>query len=239
MRHRQISPEYENLKKLKERLFKIRLQISQDKKSKPWTNRDIEKALKSLKNNKAQDADGLVFELFKDAAGKDLKLSLTILCNKIKEELEIPAFMKKTNITSIWKQKGSKLDINNERGLFNVSKLRSLVDKLIYNDYYNVIENNMTDSNSGARKSRNIRDNLFIAYGIINFSITNNISLDIVLFDVEFCFDSMWYEETMNDLWNCEVKDDKFAILAKMNEIVDIAIKTDAGESERFELEKI
>ena len=46
--------------------------------------------------------------------------------------------------------------------------LRSILDKLIYNDEYPVIDENMTDSNVGARQERNIRDNIFV---IINQSI--------------------------------------------------------------------
>ena len=49
----------------------------------------------------------------------------------------------------------------------------------------------------------------------------------------------MWYEETMNDLWDAGVQDDKFAVIAKMNEKCNIAVKTPVGISERFELNKI
>ena len=49
----------------------------------------------------------------------------------------------------------------------------------------------------------------------------------------------MWYEETMNDLWDAGVQDDKFAVIAKMNEKCNIAVNTPVGISERFELNKI
>ena len=69
-----------------------------------------------------------------------------------------------TNISSIFK-KGSKLDLNNDRGVFNVMTVRSIIDNLMYNDLYETIDNSMSDSNVGGRKNRNIRDNLFIVYG--------------------------------------------------------------------------
>ena len=47
------------------------------------------------------------------------------------------------------------------------------MDKLVYNDVYDVIDTNMSDSNVGGRKNRSIRDNLFIVYGIINNAINN------------------------------------------------------------------
>ena len=83
----------------------------------------------------------------------------------------------------------------------------------------------MSDSNVGGRKGRNIRDNLFIIYGIINQAIKDGTDIDINLFDIEKCFDAMWYKETMNDMWDVGVQDDRFALMAKMNEKCSIGIK--------------
>ena len=76
------------------------------------------------------------------------------------------------------------------------------IDKLIYEDEYKIIDKNLTDCNVGARKSRNIRDNLFIVNGAIN-AVKNNDDkpVDIELFDIEKCFDSLWLKECMNDLY--------------------------------------
>ena len=101
------------------------------------------------------------------------------LCNMIKDECRIPEFMQFTNITSIWKQKGSRLDLNNDRGVFTVTCLRAIVDKLTYNDWYETIDGNMSDSNVGGRHNRSIRDNLFIVYGIINNAVNNNLDVDL------------------------------------------------------------
>ena len=99
--------------------------------------------------------------------------------------------MEKTNITSIYKNKGSRLDLDIDRGIFNVSKVRSIMDKLIYNDFCDLIDENMSDSNIGARRNRNIRDNLFVVYGVINFAIEEELDVDVTLYDLTQCFDSM------------------------------------------------
>ena len=136
----------------------------------------------------------------------------------VKEEGDIPAFMEWTNISSLYKHCGLKSDLNNYRGVFNVIRVRAIIDDLIYNDYYQTIDESMSDSNVGGRKERNIRDNLFIVYGIINYALKEKLEVDMNLFDLAKCFDSMWYEETMNDLWDAGVQDEKFAVIAKMNE---------------------
>ena len=72
-------------------------------------------------------------------------------------------------------------------------KVRSIIDKLAYNDYYEEVNKNMSDSNTGARGNRNICDNLFVVYEIKNEALKKNISVDL-----SKCFDIMWSKETMN-----------------------------------------
>ena len=55
--------------------------------------------------------------------------------------------------------------------MFNVVKLRSILDKLVYQDNYQIIDNNMSCSNNGARKNRNIRDHLFVVNAVLNDAI--------------------------------------------------------------------
>ena len=70
--HKPIRPEYEQLKKLKEKLFELRFQISSLTKSEDWNQEKVEKICKSLKNSKARDESGLIYELFKPPyAGND------------------------------------------------------------------------------------------------------------------------------------------------------------------------
>ena len=92
--HKQILPEYEQLKVLKDNLFELRYEISREMKSEDWKVEKIEKICKSLKNNKARDECGLIFELFKPPySGSDVYESLTKLFNIAKQNLEIPEFL--------------------------------------------------------------------------------------------------------------------------------------------------
>jgi hypothetical protein len=53
------------------------------------------------------------------------------------------------------------------------------------------------------------------------------------------CFDEMWYEETLNDLWDVKVQDEKFALIAKLDEKCKIVVKTPCGVTDMFKLERI
>ena len=51
----------------------------------------------------------------------------------------------------------------------------------------------LTDSNVGARKSRNIRDNIFVVNAVMNNAVKNNLKdIDITIYDAEKCFDNLW-----------------------------------------------
>ena len=77
----------------------------------------------------------------------------------------------------------------------------------------------MSDCNVGGRRNRSIRDNLFVIYAVINDALGyQNVEVDIQFYDITQCFDSMWYEETMNDMWDSlTIRDDKFALISEMN----------------------
>ena len=116
----------------------------------------------------------------------------------MKTQLTLPDFIITcTDITSIWKQKGERCDLDNDRGIFGVSKVRAIIEKMVYEDTYEQIDENMSDSNVGGRKRRNIRDNLFVLYATINDAIRNKKKIDIQYYDISKCFDSMWAEDSM------------------------------------------
>ena len=142
--------------------------------------------------------------------------------------------------TILYKHKGPKSNLSSDRGIFNVNKVRSIFDKVIYSDVYDVIDQNMSFSNVGGRKHRNIRDHLFVVYAAINDVINGNgASFDIHCYDVMKCFDEMWYEETMNHLWNVKVQYEKFALISKLDENCKILVKTPCGVTDMFELGRI
>ena len=110
--------------------------------------------------------------------------------NRIKDCKEYPDILKLSNITSLYKKKGERSSFDNDRGIFNTVKIRSILDKMIYNDYYDIIDSSMSSSNIGARKNWNIRDHLFVINAIfheIRESKYENIDLEI--YDVRKCFD--------------------------------------------------
>ena len=119
MRNRQIKPNLEGLKSIKETLCEDRLKETKLNKSPDWDLNDLDIVLHHLKKDASRDPHGYANEIFKPGvAGKDLKISILILMNKIKEQQYIPEAMKLCNISSIWKRKGPKNNYESYRGIF-------------------------------------------------------------------------------------------------------------------------
>ena len=234
LRHRPIKKGLENLKSKKEELWSKRLELSSMNKSRPWKLEELIAVLSSLKAGKSRDPHQLINELFKpDVGGKDFQVSFLLMANKIKNEIYVPKFMQYATIVSIYKGKGSKMELDNERGIFIVNIFRSVLMKMIYNDKYETVDKSMSDSNVGARKHKNIRNHIFVLNGVINEVINNKeTGIDIGIMDYRQCFDSMWMEESMNDLWEAGIKDDKLALIYKMNEQTSVSVKTPFGNTE-------
>ena len=90
------------------------------------------------------------------------------------------------------------------------------------------MDKSMSDSQVGARKMKNIRNHIWIINGIISdvLSSKSKNPIDIQIFDYKQCFDSLWLQECMNDLYTAGLDDDKFALLYNVNKTVNIAVKT-------------
>ena len=154
----------------------------------------LEKVLKNLKKNKSRDPLGYCNELFRpEVAGDDLKLAILKLMNRIKDDQIFPECLHPCNISSIWKRKASRNYFESYRGIFRLPIFRSILDRLIYNDDYPNTDQNLTDSNVGARKERNICDNIFVTHAIMN-SIRKGKEgpIDFSVYKVDKCFEALW-----------------------------------------------
>ena len=104
---------------------------------------------------------------------------------------------------------------------FLVTTFRSILMKLIYADTYKEIDNSMSDSQVGGRRGKNVRNYIWVLNGVICdiLSSKKKKAIDIQIFDFKQCFDSLWLEECMNDIYTGGLKDDKFALLYNVRKL--------------------
>ena len=200
--------------------------------------KDLEKAIGNLKNNKSRDHSGYANEIFKSGViGSDLKLSLLIMCNKIKQLKVIPKFMRFANITTVPK-KGSMVNLENERGIFRVDVIRSILMRLIYNEKYLEIDKNISDSQMGGRKGKGCRNNIFILNGIIHDVVSSNKKpIMLQIYDYKQMFDSMNLKQAIIDIHKTGLKDDNLSLIYEANKEIFMAVNTQNGLTDRHTIE--
>ena len=121
--------------------------------------------------------------------------------------------------------------------------LRKILDKLMYVDLYPELEDNMSNSNIGGMRKKNIRNHLYVVYGIINAVIQGDSPcVDIEIFDLEKCFDVLWLEDVMNDLYDALPNsgcNDKLSLLYKSGCENNVSVKTAGGKTSRVNIPQI
>ena len=139
-----------------------------------------------------------------------------------------------SNITTIFKLKGSRHELDNDRGIFGQSVFKRIIDKLVYQEKYPLLDKGMTDSNIGARKRRNIKNHLFIIYGIINSVLKGESDcVDIQIYDLVKAFDVLWLSDCMNDIWDTlphHARDDKLGLIYELCKNNLVAVNTAVGK---------
>ena len=241
LRTRPVRPDLGPIDQRKRRILNMKLKLAGRKRSSPWTMQDLEKSLKDLKNNKSRDPEGLINELFKmNVIGDDLKLSLLMMFNSLKHEQIIPLLMNHVNVSTVHK-KGSRLLLENERGIFRVPVLRFILMRMIYNDKYPVIDKNMSDCQMGGRKRKGCRNNIFIVNGIIHdvMSSKKKEAVALQIYDYKQMFDAINLEQAPNDIFDAGVNDDNLILLYKANEDVKMAVNTPYGLTERQTIKNV
>ena len=144
LQNRKIKSRLEDLYHIKTQLWKVLLKDLENTVTDDWTEAELNKVIEGLKKNKTRDPHELINELFKpNVMGRDMKLALLNIFNQIKREKKVPQAFKFANISSIYKNKGSRQSLENDRGIFVVSTLRMILDSLIYQEMFPLIDKNM------------------------------------------------------------------------------------------------
>jgi hypothetical protein len=225
----------------KDDIFKLKMKLARSRKSPKWKMKDLEKALADLKNEKSRDFEGYSNEIFKEGViGHNLKKSMLMLYNRLREEKLIPIFMNFSDITTV-QQRGSKLDPENERGIFRVSVLRSILMRMIYNEKYPIIDSNMSDCQMGGRKGKGCKNNIWIINGIIHEVLKSKKMKSVMLqiYDYKQMFDSINLQEAISDIYNVGVDDDSLALIYNANKKIKMSVKTPSGLTERQTINNI
>ena len=202
-----------------------------------WYNQEpsmdeIAKIIQEKKNGKS--APDIKNEMLKNTGETMLKF-IHPLIKTIWNNEAIPSRWNTGAITSIWKGKGDREDLSNQRGITTSSAIGTIIDTLIDNRISRVVP--FTEAQGGGKKGAMTCDHLFILRAIICISQKQKRKTFITYFDVKKAYDNVDNSDMLNIMWQKGLRGKTWRILKNLNEGLQANIKTRFGMTRTVKME--
>lgn len=190
------------------------------------TVQEIKQAIANKKNGKSST------DLKNEFLKKGGDAMVTVMYSVIKtvwEEEEVPKQWNESYITSVWKKKGDRELMKNQRGISVSSTVGMIMEELLNNRILNTIT--FTQGQGGGIKNYSTFDHLFLLRAVITFSIKFNKKWILTFYDMEKAYDHAEREHMLHMLWNKGVRGKAWRLTMALNENLTAKIKTPYGLS--------
>ena len=194
------------------------------------TKTNVEEVVNGLNTRKAKDIDDWSNEIVV-GGGTEMVSSLVKIFGIMDRNMEIPDEWKKMLIKTIDK-KGSKLLMTNKRGLFLTNIISKIYERVLKNRNEEEVKKKRCQWQMGGVKKRSTTDNLFILNAVIERNKYLGKPTYVFYADAEKCFDKLWLQDSIIELWESGTHIRDAVMVLKMNEEAVITIKTPVGETE-------
>ena len=195
-----------------------------------FTMEELLSGIDKLKEGKSPGLDEIPPELFINA-GKGLLDAILFIFNKIKEMKTIPDQWNWVSITLIYKNRGSRKELVNYRGIF----LTPIITKI----FENVLKGRMKENlekvdkhQAGSRSKRGPPDNLFLLYACRDHQIYKGEPLYVTAYDFEQAFDSLWLQDCLMAMIKLGIPCDILRLVYELNRKAKFKVKTPFGLTE-------
>ena len=91
----------------------------------------------------------------------------------------------------------------------------------------------------GNQTERGIRDHTFVAHAIVNEARLKKLQIDVQFTDIKQCFDSIWLQDAINDLYLSGITSRNLNLLHEGNLSTDMCVETKFGQSDRVRLDNV
>ena len=131
------------------------------------------------------------------------------------------------NITSIWKGKGDRESLHNQRGITTSSAIGTIVDTLIDNRIESIVP--FTNAQGGGQKGMTTCDHLFIIRTIMEISKKQKRDTYLTFYDVKKAYDNVDNDDMLCVMWDKGLKGKTWRILHNLNKNLNAKVKTRYG----------
>ena len=200
----------------------------------PIKEKEVQQAIKSLKNNRSTGPGKIKNEFIKYGGG-ELTKSLSQTFNKISENETMPISWSKSNSINIDKGKPDKELLNNKRGISLTNNICKIFEKVINNRIKSVLS--FTEAQEGARKVRSSVDQLFILKSVIQQRKFQKKHTYVALINIEKAFEYTCRERMFYNIWQRGVRGKIWRVMYNLCQDQVTKINTKFGPANKIEIE--
>ena len=173
-------------------------------------------------------------EMLKRPGEKMVKFIYPLIKTIWEEEL-IPSAWNTGRITSIWKGKGDRENLENHRGITTSSSIGTILETMI--DHRIEAQVPFTQAQGGGKKGSSCCDHLFILRSIIDLSNRKKQETFITFYDVSKAYDNADNDDMMKTIWECGLRGKTWRILKNLNSNLKAIVKTKHGHTREIEMD--
>ena len=198
------------------------------------TIEQVNDVVAKLKKRKAKDKSGWKNE-YAMYGGEEMIESLRKICQAVTDQMEGPEQWDEMTIKSTHK-KGMRMLMKNKRGLFLTNIIGKILERVVK-------KRNKEDFKKGLSPNQTCGistiDNPLVVLAIIERNNYLNKTTYITFADVQKCFDKLWLDDGIKDIWMCGVNARDAVTIKNLNRRAKITVDTPVGMTEEFVVENI
>ena len=211
--------------------------LAQVTKEAPCDREVTKEVISKLKMKKSGDRDGWRNEMI-SMGGEEMERSINIIMSRISKTLQVPEEFNLMTILAIHK-KYSKLLMENKRGLFLTNIISKVVERITKKRNSSDMKKNSCEMQNGGKEGRSPIDNLFMGWSIIERRKYMMQDTYMVFIDMQKCFDKLWLDDGIVEMWKGGTVARDAIVLKRMNERSVVTVRTPVGEATPIELKNI
>ena len=217
--------EYEKEIKIKEKIHDVRMEEKSE--GNIWfTEEDFKKVVDKMKKKKKKTYDFLV------NSGNLFQSEVFRLCVRMITEEKFPSSFDKTTLHQIFKGKGLREELGNNRFIHSKEWLPRTCDFLVVEKMKPYIVQGTTKFQIGGIEKHRPQEHLFSVKSILAMYSENNINIIFQLYDIQKYFDKENLRDAMNTLYQIGVDPKLYRAWFNLNKNTVIRVKTGTGYSE-------
>ena len=201
------------------------------------TMKEIEDVVNKLNPKKAKDSSSWKNSLIKEG-GKEMNISLKNIVNEVDRQRKIPNEWEIMEILATHKR-GEKMWMSNKRGLFLTNNISKVYERVVKERNAESFRKGITEWQTGGVKERAPIDIIFTTTSIIEQNKYLKKPTYVMFTDAEKCFDKLWLDDGVYELWRCGTDVRDCMMIKKLNEKAEVIVRTPVGNTKPFTLENI